>query len=97
MSIRELFSLWPTLLAMRTDYVVSRIVEIAEEDAAKPRNLNTPELKNLILRVARGKDGRVSLERLGRWLKRISGRTVLQRRLVRNTAGRLTAFRLEEV
>lgn len=95
-NIREFFSLWPTYLAMSTAYETPRIIEIAEEDAQRPGNFNTPDLKSFLLRVARGKDGRLSPDRLGWWLKRISGRVVSRRRLVRDADGRRLAFSLVE-
>jgi nucleotidyltransferase/DNA polymerase involved in DNA repair len=61
-------------------------------------NYNTPWLKNLLLRVVpkQGKESEISPERLGRWLRRISGRIVRQHRLIkeRDGASNVASFRL---
>ena len=73
-NIRELFDLWPIYLRLDTAYTTARIIEIAGEQGVI--GYVNPGLKELLLRVAatRGKESEISPERLGRWLRRISGR-----------------------
>jgi hypothetical protein len=47
-----------------------------------------------LLRVAAGKDGKVSAQRLGMWLRKISGRVVAGHRLVSVRVGNVAAFKL---
>jgi putative DNA primase/helicase len=98
-NIRELFDLWRSYLRLDTAYTTARIVEIACEQGVI--GYVNPGFKDLLLRVAsmRGKESEISPERLGRWLRRISGRPVKQHRLVKEPAGygNLTAFRLVEM
>jgi putative DNA primase/helicase len=82
-NIRELFDLWLNYLRLDTTYSSARLIEIAEEQ-------NTigyvhPGLKELFLKVAsmRGKESQISPERLGRFLRRVSGRPVKQHRLLK--------------
>jgi hypothetical protein len=74
--IREFFVLWPRYMHMDRPYTAARIVEIACEDTTS--NRFSPDLKSCLLRVAamKGRESEVSLERLGWWLRRISGRIV---------------------
>ena len=95
--IREFFGLWPTYMTLDTTYTTPRIIEIAEEDARRPGNFNTPDLRNFLLKVAAAKTGGVSPERLSRWLRTISGRVVAGCRLVKGTGGRNVNFRLVKV
>ena len=83
--IREFFSMRPTYFELDWRYTVARMVEIAEEDAGRPTNLNSPDLKKFLLRVAaeRGRSDVISPDRLGRWLRRISGRVVARHRLIK--------------
>jgi hypothetical protein len=94
-NIREFFSLWPDYMLLDAPYTTARIIEIANEQA--PTNFNTPWLKSFLLKVAaaKGKGSEVSPERLGWWLRRISGRVVNKHRLVREQgAHNVAAFRL---
>jgi hypothetical protein len=95
-NIREFFGLWPSYLLIDTPYVTARIIEIAGEQ--RPNNFNSLDLKLLLLRVAamRGRESEVSPDRLGWWLRRISGRVVGQRRLIKehNRASNAASFRL---
>jgi hypothetical protein len=70
-------------MLLDTPYTTARIVEIADTQA--PTNFNANDLKAFLLRVAaaKGKPGEASPERLGWWLRRISGRPVGKRRLIR--------------
>jgi hypothetical protein len=82
-NIREFFGLWPDYMLLDTPYTTAHIIETANDQAAT--NFNTPWLKNFLLKIAatKGKASDLSAERLGWWLRRISGRVVNKRRLVR--------------
>jgi hypothetical protein len=77
-NIREFFGLWLEYgLGLDTPYLTATIIE--EACAAPPANYWGPrEFKPFLLRVAaaRGDAGKISTERLGHWLRRISGRIV---------------------
>jgi putative DNA primase/helicase len=77
-NIREFFGLWMEYgLDLDTPYLTTTIIE--EAVAAPPANYWGPrEFKPFLLRVAatRGDPGKISAERLGHWLRRISGRIV---------------------
>ena len=77
-NIREFFSLWLEYgLDLDTPYLTATIIE--EAIAAPPANYWGPrELKPFLLGVAaaRSDPGKISAERLGHWLRRISGRIV---------------------
>ncbi len=64
-------------------YTVARMIELACEQ--KPPNFNSLDLKLFFLKVAaiRGRENEISPDRLGHWLKRISGRIVGGFRLVK--------------
>jgi hypothetical protein len=77
-NIRELFTLWLVYdLGLDQDYTTAEILEVACRPPA-PNDYNAPVFKQLLLRVAAAKDASdtVSSERLGQWLRRISGRVV---------------------
>jgi hypothetical protein len=93
--IAEFFGAWETRLKLDTSYTTTRIIEIA--DAPSLNNFNSPDLRNFLLRVAaaQGSPGNTSPERLGRWLRKISGRIVGGRRLIRaRDSNHVTTFRL---
>jgi hypothetical protein len=91
--IREFFDLWRNYLAMDVPYTTARIIEIASEQA--PTNFNPPWLKLFLLRVGMGKTGELSPERVGRWMRRISGRIIDEHRLLKERSARgSAAFRL---
>jgi hypothetical protein len=77
-NIREFFGFWMEYgLALDTPYVTADIIE--EATAAAPSNYWGPrEFKPFLLRIAaaKGDATKVSAERLGHWLRRISGRIV---------------------
>jgi hypothetical protein len=77
-NIREFFVLWMEYdLDLDTPYLTTTIIE--EAVAAPPANYWGPrEFKPFLLRVAaaRGDPGKISADRLGLWLRRISGRIV---------------------
>jgi hypothetical protein len=77
-NIREFFGLWMEYgLALDTPYLTADIIE--EATAAAPSNYWGPrEFKPFLLRIAaaKGDANKVSTERLGHWLRRISGRIV---------------------
>jgi hypothetical protein len=98
--LRELCEWWLGELKLDEDYLSARLVEIAQE---VPQGFNTNPLKDLLLRIASGKDGNISVKRLGEWLRCKSGRVVrlsdgCRYWLIRKQAriGR-AAFRLSEV
>ena len=99
-AIREFFTLWPIYLKLDWLYTTARIIEIALEDA-RSGNFNTPDLRNFLLKVAaeRGKPDVISSDRLGWWLRHISGRVVDGRRLVKehDSASNVAAYRLINV
>ena len=84
-NIREFFSLWPAYMMVGAPhaYTVARMIEFACE--RKPGDFNSLDLKLFFLKVAamRGRESEISPERLGQWLKRISGRIVGGLRLVK--------------
>jgi hypothetical protein len=96
-SIRELFSLWTDYFDLDRSYTTSRIVEGACE-APAPDDFNRRPLKALLLQVAGDRGGGVSTTRLGRWLRRISGRVVDGHRLTLSHPNKaLAAFSLSRV
>ena len=100
-AIREFFTLWPIYLRLDWPYTTASIVRAAEEDVQRPSNFNEPDLKNFLLKVAaeRGRPTVISPERLGRWLRQVSGRVVDGRRLVKeyDAVNNVAAFRLINV
>jgi putative DNA primase/helicase len=77
-TIRELFELWLAYdLGLDTEYTTPDIMEITCRPPA-PNDYAPQSFKHLLLRVARIKDApdTVSADRLGWWLRRISGRIV---------------------
>ena len=74
-NIRELFTLWPDYLDLDERYKTGRIIEIACQPLAS-NDFNRQPLRDLLLRVAGTTQGAVSPERLGKWLRKISGRVV---------------------
>jgi hypothetical protein len=92
--IREFFELWVAYdLGLDTPYTTARIIEIACAVLA-PNDFNPPLFKELLLRLAGEKEA-VSAQRLGTWLRKISGRVVDGYRLVRSSANTPRAvFRL---
>jgi hypothetical protein len=94
--IHEFFDLWISEgLLLNTPYTTARIIELA---CAQPPSYHGPlPFKELLLRVAVDKNGNVSAQRLGWWLRKISGRVVNGYRLVRGQQMNVAAFRLEKV
>ena len=84
-NIREFFELWKNCgLNFATPYTTAQIIEFA--CTVTPNSYNPLYLKNFLLRVAadrRGNPNDISPERLGRWLRRISGRHVDGYKLVK--------------
>ena len=96
-NIRELFDLWRSYLRLDTAYTTARIIEIAcEQGVIGYVNLG---FRDLLLRVAptRGKESKISRERLGLWLRRISGRPVKQHRLIKGRDRSVASFQLVEM
>ena len=81
--IREFFTLWPSYMLANQPYTVARIADIAEGIGTS--GFAPDDLKTLLLRVAeaRRKQGAISHERLGHWLRKISGRRSGKRYLER--------------
>jgi putative DNA primase/helicase len=72
--LRELLEWWRDTLNLEPElYLSARIVEIGNE---VPVGFNTNPLKDLLLRIAGDRNGKVSAKRLGEWLRRHSGRVV---------------------
>jgi hypothetical protein len=97
-NVREFFALWQgSDLRLDYDYTTARIIEIACEP---PRGLNVPVFEKFLLRVAssRTSEKAISPDRLGWWLRGISGRVVDDFRLIRGRFNRAVAcFRLVKV
>jgi hypothetical protein len=107
-NICEFFTLWMYYgLALDTPYLTATIIE--EARAAAPANYWGPrELEPFLLRVAaaRSDPSRISPDRLGHWLRRISGRIVtvldmqgIERKyqLVREQSRNRASFQLTQV
>jgi hypothetical protein len=95
-NIREFFDLWLAYeLDLDTPYTTSRIIEIACAPPA-PNDLNPRFFEQFLLRVAADKGG-VSAQRLGTWLRKISGRVVAGYRLIRTQKMNVAAFQLKKV
>jgi putative DNA primase/helicase len=74
--MREFFDLWIDYdLGLDTTYITNRIIELA---CAPPSGFNRPVFEEFLLRIAAGRDGKISSKRLGEWLRRISGRVVMR-------------------
>jgi hypothetical protein len=72
--LQEFFDLWIDYdLGLDTPYITSRIIELA---CAPPSGFNPPAFEQFLLRIAAGRDGKISAKRLGEWLRRNSGRVV---------------------
>jgi hypothetical protein len=91
-NIREFFDLWLAYLDLDQDYTTAQIIETACAPPA-PNDYNPPAFREFLLRVAasRKDNETVSADRLGWWLRRISGRVVNRHRLV---MGRLNQARV---
>ena len=97
-NVREFFCLWITYdLGLDTPHATRRIIDIAE--GVGTSGFATDDLKTLLLRVAeaRRKPATISHDRLGWWLRKISGRVVDGRRLVRVQQHGVAAFKLVAV
>jgi hypothetical protein len=80
-AIRELFELWTEHLALNERYTTGRLIEVACEPPAAG-DFNQQPFKELLFRMASNRDGTgISSERLGWWLRGISGRIVAGHRL----------------
>jgi hypothetical protein len=72
--IREFFLLWVDELKLDERYTTARLLEIANEPVSSG-DYNRRPFKEVLLRVAGERNGKdVSAVRLGKWLRRISGR-----------------------
>ena len=98
-AIRELFDLWLAYdFGLDTPYTTSRIIEIACAPPAS-NDFNVPVFKQFLLRMAasKGNEGVVSAERLGLWLRKISGRVVAGHRLISGRERSVASFQLKKV
>jgi RepB DNA-primase N-terminal domain len=97
-SIREFFELWLNYdLDLNAAYTTRRILDVACAPLTA-NNFNPPVFEQFLLRVAAGKDGKtVSTERLGHWLRRISGRVVGDYRLVLGRERNVASFKLQKI
>jgi putative DNA primase/helicase len=101
-SIREYFDLWENYgLDIDVDHTSNHVVEAARMrmDANGQLDLNPRTFEQFLFRVAADKNGNISAIRLGLWMRKISGRVVGGRRLVRGRDDRtaIATFRLERV
>jgi hypothetical protein len=96
--IRELFDLWLAYeLDLDATYTTRRILDIACAPPAS-NDFNPPAFKQFLLRVAASRDGQtVSSERLGHWLRKISGRVVGGYRLVLTRERNVAGFQLKKL
>jgi hypothetical protein len=101
-SIREYFDLWENYnLDFDTDCTSSHIIEVARMRMGDGNqlDLNPRTFEQFLLRMAADKNGNISAARLGLWMRKISGRVVGSRRLVRGRDNRsgVATFRLKRV
>lgn len=80
-SIKELFGHWQEQLVENSPYTTNNVIQTACERDSNGNGFKLSEFRDLLLRVA-GDGGAVNSLRLGRWLSKISGRIVGDRRLV---------------
>jgi putative DNA primase/helicase len=94
--IREFFDLWLAYLDLDEPYKTNQIIEIACATPA-PGDFNHPVFKEFLLRVAAEGQGAVSALRLGKWLRRISGRVLAGYRLIAGHQRSVATFQLKKV
>ena len=96
--MRQLFELWPTYLKLDTPYTTARIIDVAHEQIIV-NSTDRMWLKEFLLTVAprKGKEHEISPERLGLWLRRISGRPASGHKLIRGRSLNVASFRLVEM
>jgi hypothetical protein len=100
-AIRTFFALWEVHLRMNDyDYLLAQIVDNAC-DKDMQGAWCAPVFREFLLSVAatRGREQEVSLIRLGKWLRRISGRIVNGHRLItgKHTTAKIATYRLAKV
>jgi len=98
--IRELFGFWIDYsLGLLEPHISPRIVELAcaRMGGGSVLDLNPPAFEEFLRRVAGDKDGKISPVRLGKWLRKISGRIVDGYRLEHGHNGRHATFRLRKI
>jgi hypothetical protein len=71
---------WTDYFDLDQRYTTSQIIEITCQ-LPSPTDFNRQPFKELLLRIAGNAQGTVSPERLGKWLRKISGRVLNKRRL----------------
>jgi putative DNA primase/helicase len=84
-NIREFFDLWKDYdLELDRPYTTARIIELASAPPP-PNSYNPVWFKTFLLKIAaaKGNAESISPDRLGWWLRRISGRVVSKHRLIK--------------
>jgi putative DNA primase/helicase len=96
--IREFFELWPTYLELDRPYTTARIIEVAYEQIIV-NSTDKMLLKDFLVRVAgaQKRDHEISSDRLGWWLRRISGRIADGHRLIKYQSRNVASFCLVEI
>jgi hypothetical protein len=94
--IRELFGLWIDYLDLDQHYTTSQIIEIACQ-LPSPTDFNRQPFKELLLRIAADRNGGVSSQRLGTWLRKVGGRVVNGHRLVLGRNRNVASFLLHKI
>jgi putative DNA primase/helicase len=98
-AIRELFDHWEKLLKADEPVGAYEVYEKATERDPQLDKLNHPEFRDLLLRAAAGKYGKISSKSIDSWLRKIKGRVIDRKRLVLATgpsARRGAQYRLED-
>ena len=94
-ALRELFAAWRTWMPVRTPLESRQMIEIAtvgrqthkaDKKGGTSWEQASPELKDVLLRLAPGAMGEVNPNRLGIWLRKREGRIVDGHRIVRGRA-----------
>jgi putative DNA primase/helicase len=94
--IRELFGLWIDYLDLDQHYAASQIIEIACQ-LPSLTDFNRQPFKELLLRIVADRNGGVSSQRLGTWLRKVSGRVVNGYRLVLGRNRNVASFLLHKI
>jgi len=92
-SIRELFAHWLEVMPVHAHHTAAQIIDVACK-LDRDSGFEYPEFRDLIMRVA-GDRGQASSKSLGKWLTKINGRVVDDKRLVMDSdAKRGNRYRL---
>jgi putative DNA primase/helicase len=93
--IRELFGLWIDYLDLDLYYTACKIIEVACQ-LPSLTDFNRQPFKELLLRIAADRNGGISTQRLGTWLRKISGRVVNGYRLFLGRNRNVASFSLRK-